>query len=72
MAITIESGVPLPAPRSSYPWTEMRVGDSLLAEDTKSLRSLATLAGKRHGLKFTIRKEGTKLRVWRIRNGGGA
>ena len=66
----IDKGVPLPKkriPNGSYPFKEMAIGDSFMVTDgLASARVLAIHYGRRHGVKFTSRKEGDGLRVWRI------
>lgn len=65
----IESGVPLPArTRQLYPWTEMKVGDSLWfpkrrPEDVNVTRWKAQ---KRTGFKFSQHKVKGGVRVWRV------
>jgi len=47
----------------------MQVGDSFLVLDAdwiKNLRSAAYMYGRRHGVKFTIRKYGEGWRLWRV------
>jgi len=52
-----------------YPWETMEVGDSFLVpEDVAidSARSGATIAGRKHNRKFSIRKTDNGYRCWRI------
>lgn len=71
----IESGVPVPprasgAGESKYPFNDMKVGDSFFAPACSSQAlSNATRAYKMThapGSKWTTRKEGDGVRVWRI------
>lgn len=69
----IEKGIPQPARSggrySKYPFREMKVGDSFLAEtsDASVIRSNVAVFSRRNpGYKFSTRKEGTGIRVWRI------
>lgn len=57
--------------RPVFPFKEMNVGDSIFFPDEpKGARSNPCISahnhGKRHGKKFSGRKEGTGVRVWRI------
>jgi len=54
-----------------YPFLEMDVGDSIFFEDEpRGSRSNPAVSsrihGARHGKKFSSRKEGNGVRVWRI------
>ena len=67
----IEKGVPKPARAgySKYPLRKMEVGDSFFIEtgDPSVIRSNVTIFSKRNpGYKFSTRKEGTGIRIWRI------
>jgi hypothetical protein len=70
--IAIDKNVPLPPPKrgpeATFPWQSMEVGDSFLVEgrSQSSVASHGSLAGQRYGRKFTTRKEGDGVRVWRI------
>jgi len=76
MNIKIESGVPMPRPavlvRKRYPWAEMKVGDSFVMEEGQvgerremSLRSIASIAGRKHQMKFSVTAGECGVRVWR-------
>jgi hypothetical protein len=66
----IESDVPVPVgnTRSKYPWAEMKVGDSFFVEHGSQnvLSTSGRQYGKFHGGKFSTRREGNGVRVWRI------
>jgi hypothetical protein len=75
-AIKIEEDVPLPGPAGGlkrYPFDEMKVGQSFFMKDddlpaktgAKGLRSAATMAQKKLGMKFTIRRVNKGYRLWR-------
>lgn len=64
--ISIDKRIPLPDRSTKYPWREMEIGDSFCC-NTEVIRSGAVSAGKRYGLKFTVKKEGDHFRVWRIK-----
>jgi len=72
VAMKIERHIPVPpetATRQLYPFPDMQVGDSFLVLDAdwiKNLRSAAYMYGRRHGVKFTIRKYGEGWRLWRV------
>jgi uncharacterized protein (DUF2249 family) len=68
----IENDVPTPhrsqGPRVSYPFREMKVGDSFVVpEDYEpQVRTSACAYGRRHGKIFTVRKRPEGIRVWRM------
>jgi hypothetical protein len=66
----IESDVPVPDERRrfKYPWSEMKVGDSFFVENGSQnvLSTAGRQYGRFHGGKFSTRKEGNGVRVWRI------
>lgn len=63
----IDKAVPMPAPRNSYPWASMEVGDSFHAKvERYKLNAAATAAGKTLGIKFSVRPDGDGFRVWRV------
>lgn len=79
--IKIDKGVPIPKPRlgsggrpEKYPWMRMEVGDSFyvaaggrtLDAAQAGVSGLAIGAAKRLGRKYTTRREGAGVRVWRI------
>lgn len=65
---------PLPKARRRYPFAKMKVGDSCyvpFGERTYEKARLNTSSaaytwGFKHGRKFTVRREGEGIRVWRI------
>lgn len=74
----IESGIPIPPRRSPniavYPFAEMNVGDSFFVPKsdggtvTAALSRVQSAAGahsRRHGGKFSIRRQDDGVRVWR-------
>lgn len=71
--VRIEKGVPLPTNKSKYPFAKMEIGDSFVVNETTPSRTstYAHYAGKRLGMKFTVRtveEEGRKvIRVWRVK-----
>jgi hypothetical protein len=71
MSYEIEKGIPIP--RSSeyeakYPFSKMEVGDSFSVEERReSVASAARSYGCRVGKKFSIRKEGNGMRIWRVK-----
>ena len=60
--VEIEKGIPIPPKRGRYPWNNMEVGDSFFAIE----RVAASWASRRHGRRFSMRREGDGWRVWRI------
>ena len=70
----IVDGVPLPPPSnksgySKYAFSDMKVGQSFYFPNhpPKRISAIARFWGKKLDRAFTIRKEGTGARVWRIR-----
>jgi len=69
----IEKGIPIGMTRIGrplYPFKEMKVGDSFLVErpeDVILVRSAAYTSAARLGMKFSCRKAGDGMRVWRIK-----
>lgn len=49
-----------------YPFGQMLVGQSFLCTDHIRVRASASDYGKRHGKKFSVRKEGEMYRCGRI------
>lgn len=72
MEFKIEKGVPLPKKLSQnarYPFAEMEVGDSFFIPNAKRLMtagSISQYCTKKTGKKFSSRREGNGIRVWRI------
>lgn len=73
-AMIVEKGHPIPRPTTRvYPFGDMEPGDSFFvppgenAERTKNnVRCAAKAFGRRKGWKFTVRKDGEGVRVWRL------
>lgn len=69
--IEIDKNIPMPERHhgnSKWPWDEMEVGDSFLAEKAKhpsSVQIPARLA--RNGFEVVKRREDGGVRVWRIK-----
>ena len=68
--IKIEKGFEMPSPRGArLPWAQLKVGESFEVPDgmSGSARANSAVAGKRHGMKFSVRVQPNGLlRVWRI------
>jgi len=66
MTYKIEKGVPFA--KKGYPFGEMEVGDSFLADAAllERLRSAASMFGKDHNKKFATRQVPEGVRVWRV------
>lgn len=73
--IKIDKGVPTPTTSAAgskplYPWRSMDVGDSFYVEGVPrgTIGSSANGAAARigGGVRFTVRKEGVGVRVWRV------
>ena len=70
----IDKNVPIPKKTgvgcpSKYPFLDMEVGDSFYIEgknEGKAARASAASCTKRHGLRFSGRKEGSGHRIWRV------
>jgi len=66
----IEKNVPLASSgnRGAYPFAGLDVGDSFAVpiELWNSVRVLANTNGKALGRKFTVRRDGAQVRVWRL------
>lgn len=74
MTIAIEKAVPLPETHrpvrtSKYPFSQMEVGDSFLAEDIKATTMYSSVAryikASGNTKKFTVRSTEAGVRVWR-------
>ena len=69
MSIAIESNVPLPRERKRnvYPYKQMDIGDSFFIDDIaiNIVCNNIYRVGKHTGMKFTARREGNGVRVWR-------
>ena len=74
----IESGIPIPKQKryreatseylkDGYPFTSMKVGDSFAgpAEEIEKQHARSAHWGKKLGMKFTRRKIGETIRIWR-------
>lgn len=70
--IEIEKGIPIPAVKrhrsDKYPWRTMGIGDSFLILGKKPgcAVSIARVAGRRCGRKFSVRAVEGGYRVWRV------
>jgi hypothetical protein len=72
--LTLDNHVPAPTvrQRQTYPFYDMRIGDSFLITDrdrVKNARSAAWIFSKRHhGVRFSVRwrEEDKGWRVWRV------
>lgn len=67
----LEDNVPIPDPWESlrkYPWSDMKVGQSIVRHVGMylTMRVSAHKASKKYGYKFTTRKKGNFVRIWRI------
>ena len=70
MSIAIENNIPLPQERkrNTYPYRSMDIGDSFFI-DNIAMNIVCNnnyQTAKRTGMKFTARREGNGVRVWRI------
>ena len=69
--IRVVHGVEPPKPREVfvYPHAEMDVGDSFVVHAVayRKVLNANTRAAKRLGYKFSARREGELLRVWRVK-----
>ena len=71
--IKIDKNIPIPPNNSQggrpskYPWRDMAVGDSFRVEGKtcNAVTGMASSAGKRLGMKFTVRTEDGGHRIWR-------
>lgn len=73
MTYIIEDSVPLPKVRQRLGGfrsvlTQMSLGQSVFVDDltAKSVRYTASQMQKSTGLRFTVRNEGSGVRVWRV------
>ena len=66
----IDKNVPMPTAQShqKYPFMDMDVGDSFSVPEgcLQGVRNASHMAGKRKGLKFTVRKTNEGYRCWRV------
>lgn len=76
MEFKIEKGIPVPvnAAQAKYPWRSMEVGDSFIINDysrenMQAAGNAARIFCSKAKLdwKFTCRKEGDKVRIFRIK-----
>lgn len=69
--ITIERRAGIPVPHGEkYPFIKLGVGDAFSIDDPSAhntLRSTASRLGKRLNRKFSVRKSGNGLKVYRIK-----
>ena len=70
MGIRVERGIAMPSEKvvRKYPHEDMEVGDSFLITDVSMQVVLNAnwRAGKRLARRYTARKEGVGIRVWRV------
>lgn len=70
MGISVERGIAMPSEKvvRKYPHEDMEVGDSffLVGVSTQVVLNANWRAAKRLGWRFTARKEGDGIRVWRV------
>ncbi len=75
--IPIEKGIPIPKPKLGFktrsnqlrPWDQLEIGDSFLVRNTTpntEIKALHEAEKRRPGKKFTMRRLGNDVRVWRI------
>jgi hypothetical protein len=67
----IDKNVPLPNVRASYAWAEMQIGDSVFFDNepagSSSKQAMASkVYAAIHIKKFSARKEGSGVRIWRV------
>jgi hypothetical protein len=64
----IEKGIPVPMVSGTrvYPFPSMEVGDSFSIDRKEKVAAAASVFGKRHGVKFSLRRTGNGYRVWRV------
>lgn len=67
----IEKGIPCPKryqPQLHLPFADMQVGDSFSLETDQYTRVTggASYYSARHNKKFSIRRDGSKYRCWRV------
>lgn len=66
----VEKAVQMPPAktRGVYPFSRMAVGDSFVVppEIRYKVYAAARSFGARHGCRFSVRKDGDQVRVWRI------
>lgn len=66
--IKIEKGFPIPASRRTYPFDDLKVGESFFVKDV-AIAKISGSRGKaeqRTGFKFVARTMDGGVRVWRI------
>lgn len=69
MKIESSYTVPMLTPRQSYPFGQMKVGDSILVpgQGGTTGAGAAYAYGRRHKKKFTCRSEKGGVRIWRVK-----
>lgn len=69
-AIVVQKGYGLPEKRMmyAYPYEEMEIGDSFVVplEARQRVMNANSRAFKRLGMRFSARREGDQVRVWRV------
>jgi hypothetical protein len=67
----IEKNIPIAKRRATYSWREMKVGDSVFFDNapggSQAKQSKAAVVwGQTNNAKFSARKEGNGVRIWRV------
>jgi hypothetical protein len=70
-AFVIDHNVPIPparkGPEVKFPFALLGIGDSFFVPgERNNVSNAAHQYAKRHGVKFTVRKQGDGIRVWRV------
>lgn len=64
----LEGGMPPVSRKSKYPFSSMGIEDYFeVPVECKAISSIAFAYGKSHGTKFSIRKDGDKFKVIRVK-----
>ena len=68
--IEIDRGIPLPLPRLTYPWSQMKVGDSFFVNGDRKVYDRVRCAVKYQNQttirKYVTRRKSNGVRVWRM------
>lgn len=66
--IVVEKGVLPPLGRRRYPFEGMELNDSFYVPDVsyQGMWNICLRASKRLGMRFTVRRDGEGVRVWRV------
>ena len=67
----IDKNVPMPSPRLSYKWGDMEIKDSVFFDNEPKGSNAkqgiaANVWGRSNNAKFSARKEGNGVRIWRV------